>query len=67
METSLRKLIRELAQEELEEVSSSGATPGYQSPHAFRGDGEAGIRKARKNASQAGYSIVGKLSENKNV
>jgi hypothetical protein len=59
----LRKLIREIVDEELTEVSTSAAAPGYQSPHAFRGNSAAGIKKAKKNAEQAGYKIVGKIDE----
>lgn len=61
MYDNLAKLIKELAKQELEEISTSAATPGFQSPNAFRGDSEAGKAKARKNASQAGYEIVGGL------
>lgn len=60
--TSLMQLLKELI-EELEETSTSAATPGYDSAKAFRGDGEAGKTKARKNAQQAGYVIVGKLDD----
>lgn len=61
----LRRVIRELIEQELEEISTSAATPGFQTPHAFRGKSEAGKKKARKNAEQAGYKIVGKIDESR--
>lgn len=62
---ALRKLIRELIEEELDEVTTSAATPGFQTPNAFRGSSDAGKEKAKKNATQAGYTIVGKLDGGK--
>jgi len=65
MSTALRKLIRELVEEELEldETSSSGAAGPYNTPFAFRGDSAAGKAKAKKIASQAGYEPVDKKAE----
>jgi hypothetical protein len=36
MENKLREAIREIIKQELEEVSTSAATPGYQTPNAFK-------------------------------
>lgn len=60
---NLRKLIRETIQKELEELSSTGSTPGYETPKAFRGTSAAGDTKARDNAEKAGYKIEGPLDE----
>ena len=38
MQLSLRELVRELIQQELEEASTTGNITGYQTPHAFRSD-----------------------------
>lgn len=38
MQLSLRELVRELIQQELEEASTTGNIAGYQTPHAFRND-----------------------------
>lgn len=62
-EALLRKLIRELAEEELEEVTTTSATPGVLIPGAFRGNSSMDKAKERKNAEQAGYTIVKRSGE----
>jgi hypothetical protein len=64
---ALRKLIKEIAKEELEEITTSAATPGYLTPKAFRGSSKSGKDKTRKNANQAGYKLVNDLEENNDV
>lgn len=56
--TDIRALIREMIKQELEETSTTAATPGYQTPNAFRGNSSAGKAKMRKNALQGGYTMV---------
>ena len=56
---TLRKLIKELVDEELDETSTSAATPGFLIPGAFRGNSAAGKAKQRKNSMQAGYEMIG--------
>lgn len=63
MSDVLRKLIRELVEEELEEVTSSGAAGPYNTPFAFRGNTADGKAKAKKIASQAGMTPVEKTAE----
>jgi len=65
MSDTLRKLIRELIEEEmeLEETTSSGAAGPYNTPYAFRGNTAGGKEKAKKNATQAGYEPVNKTPE----
>lgn len=64
----LSMLIKELLEEieELEETSTSAATPGYQTPNAFGGGSAAGKAKARQNSEQAGYKLIGKLEDGDN-
>lgn len=63
MSDALRKLIRELVEQELEEVSTSGNAGPYNTPYAFRGNSAAGKEKAKKNAHQAGYEMVDKKQD----
>lgn len=58
MNSSFRKLIKELVEEELSEVSTSGAAGPYNTPFAFRGNTSDGKAKAKKIASQAGMEPV---------
>ena len=43
----LKEIIRELIKKELDEASTSAATPGYQTPYAFSG-GKRKIRRKRR-------------------
>ena len=43
----LKEIIRELIKNELDEVSTSGATPGYNTPNAFTGGVGKGKKKKR--------------------
>jgi hypothetical protein len=65
MSDAIRKLIRELIEEEieLEETTSSGAAGPYNTPFAFRGNTADGKAKAKKNATQAGMTLVDKSQE----
>lgn len=66
MSDTLRKIIRELIEEELEldETTSSGAAGPYNTPFAFRGNAAAGKEKAKKNSTVAtGYTMVDKTQE----
>jgi len=61
MSEMLRKIIRELIEEELDldETTSSGAAGPYNTPYAFRGNAPAGKKKAEKNSTVAtGYELV---------
>ena len=51
--SELIELLKELIRQELEEVSTSSATPGYMSPYAFSGKGKMDRRK--QIASGSGY------------
>lgn len=58
-EIALRKLIREIIEEELlDEVSTSADAGPYMSKLAFRGNKSAAKEKAKEIATQAGYSLV---------
>jgi hypothetical protein len=61
--SDIRELIREIIKQELEEISTTAGTPGYQTPNAFRGNSDAGKAKMKKNATQAGYSLVSQDDE----
>ena len=55
----LKEIIRELIKKELDEASTSSATPGYQTPMAFSG-GRKKDKKKKKNIStnSTGYNVV---------
>ena len=55
----LKEIIRELIKQELEEVSTSAATPGYQTPYAFSGGRKKDKKKKKKrDTGSTGYSYV---------
>ena len=54
----LKEIIRELIKKELDEASTSAATPGYQTPYAFSGGRKKDKKKKKKIANAAGYSVV---------
>ena len=54
----LKEIIRELIKKELDEASTSAATPGYQTPYAFSGGRKKDKDKKKKIANAAGYSKV---------
>ena len=55
----LQEKIRELVKKELEEATTSGATPGYQTPNAFTGGVGKGKKKKREiSTNSTGYNVV---------
>jgi hypothetical protein len=55
----LKEIIRELIKRELDEASTSAATPGYQTPYAFSGGRKKDKKKKKKIATNStGYSKV---------
>ena len=55
----LKEIIRELIKKELDEASTSAATPGYQTPYAFSGGRKKDKEKKKKIATNStGYSKV---------
>ena len=55
----LKENIRELIKKELDEASTSAATPGYQTPYAFSGGKKKDKKKKKKIATNStGYSKV---------
>ena len=54
----LKEFIREIIKDELEEASTSAATPGYQTPMAFSGGRKKDKKKKKDIANAAGYDIV---------
>lgn len=64
MSDTLRKLIRELVEEELVEVTASGDAGHYSTPFAFRGNSAEGKAKSKKISTVAtGYEPVEKTQE----
>lgn len=64
MNNNLRKIIREIIEEELmDEESSSGAAGAYSTPFAFRGNSAGGKEKQKKNAENSGYRLASKKDE----
>ena len=54
----LKEIIRELIKKELEEASTSAATPGYQTPYAFSGPKKDKKKKKKRDTGSTGYSYV---------
>ena len=55
----LKEIIRELIKKELDEATTSGATPGYQTPNAFTGGIGKGKKKKREiSTNSTGYNVV---------
>lgn len=58
--SKIREMIRELIQQELEEISATGNVAGYQTPYAFSGQSKEGRSHRNKIAQQAGYTLTDK-------
>jgi hypothetical protein len=58
LKEAIRQIVRELLQSEIEEASTSAATPGYQTPMAFSGGRKKDKKKKKDIANAAGYDIV---------
>ena len=58
-QAKLKEIVRKLIKKEVEEASTSGATPGYQTPMAFSG-GRKKDKKKKKDIStnSTGYNVV---------
>ena len=55
----LKEIIRELIRKELDEATTSGATPGYQTPNAFTGGVGKGKKKKKEiSTNSTGYNVV---------
>ena len=55
----LKEIIRELIKKELDEASTSAATPGYQTPYAFSGGRKKGKKKKKEiSTNSTGYNVV---------
>ena len=55
----LKEIIRELIRNELAEATTSGATPGYQTPNAFTGGTGKGKKKKKEiSTNSTGYNVV---------
>lgn len=58
MSETLHKLIRELVEQELEEISVAADAGPYKTPFAFRGNTASGKQKQKDNSTQAGYEMI---------
>lgn len=54
----LKHLLKPLFEEELEEMTGTGAVAPFQSPYAFQGTSAANKRKRKASAETAGYEVV---------
>jgi len=54
----LKEIIRELIKKELEEASTSAATPGYQTPYAFSDPKKDKKKKKKRDTGSTGYNYV---------
>jgi hypothetical protein len=57
-QAKLKEIVRKIIKKEVEEASTSSATPGYQTPMAFSGGRKKDKKKKKKIANAAGYSVV---------
>ena len=58
-QSKLKEIVRKLIKKEVEEASTSGATPGYQTPNAFTGGSNKGKKKKKDiSTNSTGYNIV---------
>ena len=62
-EQKLRQYIREILQEELDEISTSAGAGAYLTPMAFRGNKQNNVAKMKHTATQLGYTLTPKGSE----
>jgi len=57
--SKLKEIIDEIVHEELEEASTTGNVPGYQTPYAFTGNDKESKKKKEKQATNStGYTVV---------
>ena len=54
-QAKLKEIVRELIKKEMEEASTSSATPGYQTPYAFSG-GRKKDKKKKRDIAKAVYN-----------
>lgn len=54
----LRRIVREIIENELDEVTASGAAGPYQTPYAFAGNGEGANKRRKQSATKSGFSII---------
>ena len=55
---SMREVIQELVEQEIEEMTATGDIGGFGTPYAFQGNKEANRTKRRKSAAASGYKVV---------
>ena len=67
MNEDVKKLIKELVDEVLDEMSTTGGVAGYQTPNAFQGPGDASRKKKLTARSIPGGKVVGDLDEDAEV
>jgi hypothetical protein len=58
LDARLKNLIREIMEEELDEMTTTGDVAGYLVPSAFRGDKSAAKRKTKHISTLQGYSLT---------
>ena len=55
----IKEIIRELIKQELDEATTSGATPGYQTPNAFSDGSKKSKKKRNERATNStDYTVV---------
>ena len=54
----LKEIVRKLIKKEVEEASTSAATPGYQTPYAFSAPKKDKKKKKKRDLGSTGYSYV---------
>jgi len=57
-EQQLRQYIREILQQELDEISTSDGAGAYLTPMAFRGNKQSNVAKMKHTATQLGYKLT---------
>lgn len=65
-EEEFRKLVREILEDEIEEISTTASVAVYSTPHAFTGNKKKNKDRQKKTAKKSGYKLaesVNKLDE----
>lgn len=54
----VRAYIKELVKKVIEEMTTTSATPGFLTPKAFRGNGDAAVSHTKKLSNKTGYTLT---------
>tara|TARA_Y100000034_G_scaffold67038_1_gene80909 strand:- start:305 stop:601 length:297 start_codon:yes stop_codon:yes gene_type:complete len=63
----IKSILRELQEEELEEITVTGNVAGYNTPNAFSGNEKKRKKKTKKSLKSYGYSMVKEELDKKDI